>query len=1023
MSMTKVSLKRPILCIVVIIALMALGIVGYMRLSVNEMPNSNMPYVSVRVTLNGASPDQIESKVTKFVEDEISQISGVKHVTSNIWDGNSETTIEFNDTIKADTAVQEVKTKISAIRDILPSDIAEPVVSNFNFNELPIVSLSVTGQLSEAELSNLVEKKIVPEIKNITGVGSVKTNGLVKKEVKINLNIEKISDLNLTVDQIANSIRADNVDAPSGVISDGSREITLRTNSKITKKDDFNNIIVATINGMEVRLGSIAIISEGFEDKVTAARYNGKECIGIDIIKRSGANTVKVADDVKRKISQMQKDMPAGVKIDLLIDNSETIRASVKGIEKTMIEGSILAVLIIFIFLRSIGSTVVSAVSLPTSIIITFAAIKMMGFSLNVMSLMGLSLSVGLLVDDAIVVIENIARHMNGDKTAAEAALDATGEISLAVLATTMTIVAVFLPMAIMQGMLGSFFREFGLTVAIAVMISLFISFTLVPLMASKYVKDEEHLKPKTIIGKTLVWFNNKFDQSTIHVQNVLTVALKYRVVTVLIATGLFVFSISLIPGMGVRFSPEKDTGIINITAGLDSGLSLPVAIEQGKSIETILKKYPDVRSIYTTIAKDSISCRVKLTAKEERSVGSKEISEKMRTELTKLPGLDLAVAWTGDSFGAKNYSLFIQGDDFEQLLAYAQKSKQILAEIPGAVDVGLSYKSGKPETRIEIDRDKAADLGISPAAISEALGALYNGSTVGKYEEDGNRIDIKMKMDGAQSSYLNSIDSIYLRSTTTGNMISLNQLTKKVYTSSASQVERYDKKRAIKVQGNFIGPLSGKGGSNFEEKLSKELPPPAGISFGASDDEKEMIESTNSMIQAFVLGILFIFLILAAQFESWIDPLAIMFSLPLAMIGAMISAFLMGSGLTMVGLIGVVFLMGLVTKNAILLIDFIKSKRLEGVERKVAIIESVSIRFRPILMTTIAMILGMVPSALDTGVGSEMRQPMAIVIIGGLISSTLLTLIVIPVIYTLLDDFKVWVHGIFKKPIKNHQS
>lgn len=1017
MFITDISLKRPTFAIVVIIALLAVGIVSFMGLNLNDMPDVNTPYVLVSVSLSGASPDQVESKVTEIVEDAVGQISGVKHITSSVSEGYSMTMVEFNDSVDGDDAAQDIRSKMSSIRSSLPDDINEPVISKLNINESSILSLAVSGELSSVKLSNLVDDTIVPELNTVSGVGSVTTYGLMEREIQIKVDKEKLAAYNLTIDQVTSGLNSDNIDTPSGKVSDDSREVTLRTYSSMEQVEDFNDVIIATINGTEIRLGDVAEVVDGYKDKDSISYYNGNECIGIDIVKQSGTNTVTVADDIKTKIAQIQESLPEGVNIDVVSDNSTSIRSSVTSVEETMIEGCILAVVIIFLFLRTLGSTVVSAISLPTSIITTFAAMKIMDFTLNTMSLMALSLSVGLLVDDSIVVIENIVRHLRMGKTPLQAAKEATSEISLAVLATTLTIVAVFLPMSVMDGMIGAFFKEFGLTIAFAVMISLFISFTLVPLMSARYVKDEENREPRTKLGKFLRWFNHQFDVLAGFYKKILKLVLGHRKKTILLTAVLFCLSLALIPAMGMSFTPAQDKGTISISAELDSGLSLKSAEAKAKQIEKIVDQYKDVTKVYTTVENDSINLSLDLTDKKDRKLSSDEIASQMRAEIKNIPGLDLSVTGSTSmsSSSNKNYSLHIQGEDFDQLLAYSQKAEQLLAEIPGAVDVGMNYKAGKPETRIEVDRDAAADLGVAPSSVSSTLSTLFSGTTVGQYETGGDRIDVTVSVEDSQSTSLNSVNGIYLASTTTGKMVPIDQLTHKEYATASSQIARYDKSRDIQVQSNYVGITSSELGSAFMEKLNKELPPPAGITIGVGGDQASMQESMGAMVQAIVLGILFIFLILAAQFESWIDPLAIMFALPLAIIGAMIALFVTDVGLSMVGLIGIIFLMGLVTKNAILLVDFIKNRRKEGLGRKEAILEAGLTRLRPIMMTTLAMILGMMPSALDSGAGSEMRQPMAVAIIGGLISSTLLTLLVIPVIYTILDDIK----GRLKGPSK----
>ncbi len=1009
MFLTSISLKRPVFAFVVIIALLAVGITSFINLDMNDMPETNIPYVMVSVGLPGASPDQVEAKVTKKLEEAIGQISGVKHITSTVNEGSSMTTVEFDDTRTVESAAQDVRTKLDSIRGSLPSDINDPVISKFDMNAMPIVSLAVTGDLSTRDMANLVNDTIVPELNTVTGVGSITVYGSQDREIQIKLDKEKLAAYNLTTDQVVASLKNDNIDSPSGKVSDSSREITLRTYGSIKKVDEFNDILIATRNGVEIRVRDVAEVIDGYEDRSSVSYWNSQECVGIDIVKQSGANTVTVADSIKQKLAQIQATLPGGVKIEVVDDNSEDIRSSVSNVEETMLEGCLLAVLVIFLFLRGLGSTAISAVSLPTSIITTFAALKFMNFTINTMTLMALSLSVGLLIDDAIVVIENIVRHLHMGKTPFQAAKEATSEISLAVMATTFTIVAVFLPMSTMGGMLGSFFKEFGLTIAFSVLVSLFVSFTLVPLLASRYIKHEEENPIKGRFGKFLVWFNLQFEYLAGYYRKVLEWVLSNRKKTLIITGVLFLLSLATIPQMSMSFQPAQDMGQINVSANLDAGMTLDAALQKTKSIEEIVRKYSAVNDIYTTVKADKISVSVRLADKEDRKESADEIAHQMRTDLQKIPGLDLSVSGASMGMGSsKNYTLHIQGEDFNQLLEYSQQAKQVLASIPGAVDVGISYKAGKPEARMDVDRDAAADLGISPTSVSSTLGTLFNGVVVGQYEVGNDRYDVRVRLTDEQRRDLDSFDGIYVSGTNSGaGMVSLDQLTKKVYTTSSSTINRYDKSREIQVQANYVGMTSGDLSAAFMSKLNTELKPPGGISFGMGGEQASMQESMMGLIQAVLLGILFIFLILAAQFESWMDPLAIMFALPLAIIGAMIALFVSGAGLTMVGGIGIIFLLGLVTKNAILLVDFIKQRRHQGVGRREAILEAGLIRLRPILMTTLAMIAGMLPSALAMSTGSELRQPMAIAIIGGLVSSTLLTLLVIPVIYTLLDDVK----------------
>jgi len=1009
MLLTDISLKRPVFALVIIIALIAIGITGYRGLALNDMPEVDIPYISVNIAFNGASPDQIESKVSKKVEEAVGQISGVKHITTTISEGNSSTLIEFDEKKKVDVAAQDVRAKLDAIRGTLPTDIDEPVILKYDINSTPILSLGVTGNLSAHAMSQLIKDKIVPQLNTVNGVGSITTYGLQEREIQIQLDQDKLTALDLTTDQVIDHLRSDNIENPNGSLKGRDRELSLRTFGAMKNVADFNNISLAQRDGNEIRVQDVAEVVDGFRDQDSSAYYNGKPCIGVDIINQSGTNTVAVCDSVKKKIASIQKGLPAGVRVNIIADNASEIRDSVNSVQKTLFEGCLLAVLVVFLFLRGKESTAISAVALPTSIITTFAAMKFMNFTLNTMTLLALSLSVGLLIDDSIVVIENIVRHMRMGKSPWQAAREATGEISLAVMATTFTVVAVFLPMSSLGGMMGLVFREFGLTIAFSVLVSLFVSFTLVPLLASRYVKEDSETEQSGILGRLLSWFNGQIDRLAEYYQDFLGLVLINRKKALGITFLLFILSLGLVTQMGLSFQPPEDTGKLMVTAGLDSGLSLAAAEQKAEDLEKIVRKNPNVHGIYTTVKPDSVSISVKLAAKEDRKDSVEQISAAMRSEMEKIPGLDLSILAASDNWAStKDYSLRIQGDDFAQMLAYSQKAKQVLNRIPGAVDVGISYKSGQPETQLVVDRDAASDLGVSTSSISDALSTLVNGTVVGQYQTGDDRYDVRVRLEDDQRTNLNSLDGIYLLSSSSEEAIPLAQLVKKIYTTASSSIQRYDKSREIQVQANFIGMTSDDLNSAFLDKLNKEMPPPPGIRFGMGDDEAEMQESMGGLLQAMILGILFIFLILAAQFESFLDPLVIMFSLPLAIIGAAIALFITGQGISMLGSIGIIFLMGLVTKNAILLVDFIKKGREAGQDLRAAILEAGSIRLRPILMTSLAMIGGMLPTALALGTGSETRQPMAIAIIGGLVSSTLLTLVIIPVLYTIFDDFRV---------------
>ncbi|SHN85357.1 efflux RND transporter permease subunit [Desulfitobacterium chlororespirans] len=1011
MFLTDISLKRPVFATVIVIALLALGALSYIGLPINENPEVDVPMITVTISLPGTAAEQLESQVTKKVEEAVGQISGVKHISSTITESFSQTMIQFSSGTPVNVAAQEIKDKISSIRGTLPQDINEPIVQKFDLDAVPIISFVVTSPLSNKDLSQVVEDEITKKLNTVKGVGSVTTYGAQVREIHIKLDKEKMAALNVTTAEITQSLQSDNIDISSGKVSNGDKEVSLRTNGTVKEVNDFLNILVTNRQGTELRIKDIAQVEDTVKEPDSLSYYKGEESIGINIVKQSGENTTQVADDLKVKLAEIQASLPKDVKIDIVDDNSLVIRASVSEVQKTLLEGCILAVLVVFVFLRNGASTAISAISLPTSIITTFAAMKLMNFSLNSVSLMGLSLAVGLLIDDAIVVVENIVRHINMGKSPMQAAKDGASEIGLAVTATTFTIVAVFLPITMVEGSIGVYFAEFGLTVAVSVLISLFVSFTLVPLMASKYLKSEndELDKKYSPLGKFLIWFNHLFVKLAGVYTTLLSAALKHRIKTIAIATAMFFGSLLLLNFINPSFLESSDNGKITITAATDGGTTLTSAAETTKQMESILNKYPEVVHLYSTVTLSNINISVQLIDKNARKETLSETAHKMRESLKQIPGITLSIE-TGSTLGggAKDADYHFTGDDFEQLLNYSQQAESAIKRIPGAVDVSMSYKSGKAEATLEVDRDRAADLGVSPLVVANTLGTLFNGSLVTQYETEKDRYDVKLLLQDDQKKDFDSLKGIYVPGSN-NSMVPLDQVTKQVFATGSTTINRYDKAREIQVTANVFGVATGDFNTQIKAALENETKMPAGVSQVSGGDQEEVEAAIPGLMKALFLGILFIYLILAALFESFIDPLAIVFALPFGIIGALLALFLSGSSLSMMTFIGIIMLMGLVTKNAILLVDYAKQKLGEGEELSAALLLAASTRLRPIIMTTLAMIFGMLPTALSTGLGSEGRSPMAYAIIGGLITSTFLTLIVVPVIYTLLDDAKAF--------------
>ncbi|NOW04028.1 efflux RND transporter permease subunit [Clostridium beijerinckii] len=1007
MNIANISIKRPVFISVIMIVLTILGFVSYKKLALNDMPNADLPYVSVVVTENGATPEEIESKITKKVEDSVQQISGVQNITSSVSSGMSQTVIEFDLSKDSKVAAQEVRDKISSARGQLPTDINDPVVSNFDMSATSIISIAVYGSSDNQEMADFVDNTLKTKLYTVSGVGAINVSGEDTREIHIKLDNNKLLQYGLTSSAVVNSIRNDNIDQSTGKVTDGDNEISITTTSKIQKVEDFKNILVSNKNGTEIRIRDIATVENGIEERKSQAYYQGNPSIGIDIVKQSGANTVEVAKDAKAALEQVKVSLPKGMHADIVSDNSTSIKDTVDDVMNTIIEGCILAVVIVFLFLNEWESTLISASSLPISIITTFVCMKEMNFTLNTMSLMALSLAVGLLIDDSIVVIENIVRHLHMGKRPIEAARDATSEIGFAVIATTLAVIAVFLPLAMIEGIIGKFFIEFSLTIVFSMAVSLFVSFTLVPMMSSRMLNSERR-ESKTFIGKFFKGFNSKFDTLAEKYSHLLAYLLHKRLIVLAVCGVMFIASLALIPSLGFTMIPITDKGQITVSANFDSGITLDTASQETKQIEEIIKKNPEVQYLYSTVTNSKATVNITLVDKKQRKISSRDMAQKLGTDLKVLPGMEVTASAAsmggGGGGSSKDVTYDLVGSDRAKVQAFAEKMKAEIAKDPQASDVGVNTNSGTPEVKMTVDRDKAADLGVNSSDVASTLATLFNGSTVTKYDGGKDRYDVKVMLQDGERKNLNNLDGIYV-SGSNNKLVPITDVTKKVVGTTSSTLHRYNKQAQVELSCNVKSLATGTFKDKYLAKIKSELPPGVSLSVGGSMGS--MQKSMDSLVQNAVLSVLLLYLVMAAQFESFVEPIAIMFALPLAMIGAIIGLFAGGSQLSMIAMIGIIMLMGLVAKNGILLVDAAKERIKEGMPRNEALVQAGLVRLRPIVMTTLAMIFGMIPTAIATGAGTEMRKPMAQAVIGGLITSTILTLFVVPIVYTILDGLK----------------
>jgi len=1009
MNLTEISLKRPVFATVTILALVVLGIFSYMSLNVDEYPNVEIPVVGVTVTYDGASPEQIESKVTKKIEEAVSAVAGVEHISSTVTEGQSLTIIEFTLETGAATAAQDVRDKIGSISD-LPDDAATPVVSRFDPSATPILSITMTGNQSLRELTTIINDLVSKRLEAVAGVASVTVQGKTEREIKINMDRDKIAAYKLTIPEIKTSLTSENIDTPGGKVTDGKHETTVRSVGSITATEQFLNLPIAKRNGVQLYVRNIASISDGTVDATKITKLNDKEAIGLDIMKQAGSNTVAVAKNVKLEIEKLKKELPAGVEMTVVRDNSSKIQESINDVLFNLVLGGVLAVAIVFLFLGNWRSTMIAAIAIPTSVITTFLAMKALNFTLNTMSLLALSLAVGILIDDAIVVIENIVRHLEMGKTKYKAASDGTAEIGLAITATTLSLVAVFLPVGMMTGIVGQFFKQFGITVAVSVLVSLFVAFTLTPMMSATYLSGRLK-ETSNFFDKHWNRWNEKFDQFIAKYGRLLEYCLLHRAKVMIVVAALFVGSLCLTPLIGTTFVPDSDNAELTVSADVDPGMSPQSVGLIADRMSTVIRSMPEVMLTYSVSSSDSISILTKLTPKGQRKLSDSQIVTTLRDKLKEVPGAQVSITKKSGMDAQKPISLVIQGESLSKLVEISEQVEDVVASTKGAVDVSSSYQAGKPDAQLVTNHDKASDLGVSTSNIATTLYTMFNGKVINQYKDDNDSYDVRLVLAPTDRENLTDVDNIYLGSSYTDSssqtvMVPLSQVTQTIYSTSPTQIKRYDRLDQITISANLRDISLGDFNTALDKKL-KTIQLPEGYKFVTTGQSKQMNETFTGIIMALTLAILFIFFVLAAQFESYIDPFAIMLALPLAIIGAIVGLLIAGSTFNMMSMIGIIMLMGLVTKNAILLLDFAKQRMEQGEQRNQALVDAAVVRMRPIMMTTIAMIFGMLPLALGFGPGSETRAPMAHAIIGGLITSTILTLVVVPVVYTLLDDIR----------------
>ncbi len=1022
MWFTRISVKYPVFTIMMMFCLMVLGLASWQRMGVEEFPDVDFPFVVIYTNYSGASPETVESEITKKMEDQINTISGLKQVISQSSEGLSTIIAEFNLDVPSTVAAQDVRDKIAPVTAKFRDEIQDPIVERYDPTASAVMSVVFESKnMSLRELSSYLDQRIVPQLRTVSGVGTVNLLGDSQRQIRIEVEPKKLQSFGIGIDQIINTLKGENIEVPGGTLKQSNSELVVEIKSRVIQPQSFGDLIIATKNGTPIYLRQVAKIQDSQAELESSAFLNGKTAIAMDVLRSSDSSVIDVVDATYKTLDKVEKQLPKGTSLKVVVDTSKGIRASIKDVARTIVEGGILAIFIVLLFLGSFRSTAITGLTLPIALLGTMTFIWAFGFTINMMTLLALSLSIGLLIDDAIVVRENIVRHADMGKDHVTAALDGTKEIGLAVLATTLTIVAVFLPVAFMGGIIGRFFYQFGVTVSTAVLISMFVSFTLDPMLSAHWAEKKDLNKKPGRVKRFFTWISSQLDRLTHVYEKVLKLALRFRLVTLAIAVASLFGALGLSKLIGTEFVPVPDKGEIRIKFETPVDASLEYSQAKLKQVDQIIRQHAQVRSTYGVIngvtdrGKNHVSIRVRVSPRQERKETLSELNNEFRQRLKSVAGITITSVASADetvSGGQKPVMISIKGPDLDELQKISDRFMAEIAKVDGIVDLESSLKEPKPTLEVHINRVLANDLGLSVNQVANVIRPLLAGDDVTTWkDEKGETYDVNLRLTENKRALPSDIENLNISSQKIDQnnqpiLVPLASIAKMEESLGASQINRRDLAREVLVEANTSGRPAGDIGKDITA-LQNTFEMPSGYSFDTQGSNADMAESAGYALTAITLSIVFIYIVLGSQFNSFIHPAAIMASLPLSLIGVFLALFLFNSTMNLFSIIGIIMLMGLVTKNAILLIDFIKKAIDRGETRFDAIIAAGTTRLRPILMTTSAMVMGMVPLALGLGEGGEQSAPMAHAVIGGVITSTLLTLVVVPVIFTYLDDFK----------------
>jgi len=1034
MYISDTAITKPVLTVVAMLMFVVFGIVALTQLDTDEYPEIDAPVVVVAVPYPGASPDIVEREVVDPIEEAISGISGIDRLRSSSLDSYASIVVEFDFSKDPKVATQEIRDKISAIRNDLPTEMEEPILTQFDPADRPIVSLTLSSPgLTGAELTRMADPDITRRLRGISGVAAVNLVGKIERELVVEIRPRDLEATSVSVGQVVQALQSQNLAVPVGRLAGSLEERTIRLKGRLDSPTDFKQLVVSQSGGRVVRLGDLADVKDSTEEPRSYAAYNDEEAVGFDILKSTGFSTTKVANEVRLKVQEIQGTLPAGVTLRVAQDGGERVDASVKGVEEALIEGAALTVAVVFLFLNSWRSTVITGLALPVSVLASFVAVWAFGFTLNTMSLLGLSLAIGILIDDAIVVRENIVRHVEMGKDHLKAAHEGTNEIGLAVTATTLSIVVVFIPIAFLGGMAGQWFKPFGLTIACSVLVSLFVSFSLDPMLSAYWPDQHGPLHTRWFVSRWLGYFNLWFDRQAERYKSVIAWALDHRYSMIGLALASFIGALAL-PATGVipaALVPIQDNSMFSIDLDVPPGSNLDYAKAKAQEVARIARKRPEVAYTYISMGRDGDvvdegSVFVKLLPKAERKRSQAVLEADIRGEIAHISGLMSSIS-SGWNPGEKAIQIQIKGQQAGELTRLAQQVANEMRQVPGAVDVDLSTKGQKPELEVQVDRGLAGSLGITVGQVAQALRPAFAGIDVGDWvDPSGETRDVTIRLAPASRTVVADLESMPLMvpgPDGTTKTIPLGQVAHVTPGLGPARIDHLDRDRVINVEANTEGAALSEVVNGAMARINQNVKFPAGYGLSQGGQTKDQQEIFTQMLLAIGVAVMLMYFVLVVQFGSFLEPFSILLSLPLSLIGVMLALYFTKFPLEIMSMIGVVLLVGIVAKNAILLIDFAKWSEEAGMERREALILAGRVRLRPILMTTFALVAGMVPVALGSGEGGDFRAPLGISVIGGVITSTLLTLLVIPTVYESLADTRDWIIARVRGEKRHHKK